>query len=109
MYDSPRLYVCQKHGRAFVLSMFLVVRRHRDAGPSISLRFVFKQSGGTLWLLCWPNRASTLVHSPCSICTTWSSCLPPLIVLSVKRCAGDRWDGYLLLVFIVPDTVLELT
>ena len=26
MYDSPRLYVCQKHGRAFVLAMFLVVR-----------------------------------------------------------------------------------
>ena len=42
MYDSPWLYVCQKHGRAFVLAMFLVVRRHRDAGPLISLRFVFK-------------------------------------------------------------------
>ena len=62
-----------------------------------------------MWLLCWPNRASIFVQSPCSICTTGSSSLPPLIVLSVKRCAGDRWDGYLLLVFIVPDTVLELT
>ena len=62
-----------------------------------------------MWLLCWPNRASIFVQSPCSICTTGSSCLLLLIVLSVKRCAGDRWDGYLLLVFIVPDTVLELT
>ena len=30
MSDSPRLFVCQKHGRAFVLAMFLVGRRHRD-------------------------------------------------------------------------------
>ena len=44
MYDSAQLSVCQKHGRAFVLAMFLVVRRH---GPLISLRFVFNQSGGT--------------------------------------------------------------
>jgi len=34
--------------------------------------------------------------------------LPPRIVILVKICAGDRWHGYLLLVFIVPDTVLEL-
>ena len=106
MYGSPRSYVCQKHGRAFVLAMFLVVRRHRDAGPLISLRFVFNKVEARVWLFCWPNRASTLVHSPCSICMTGSSCLPPLIVLSVKRCAGDRWDGYWVL--IVPYTVLEL-
>ena len=47
MYDSAQLSVCQKHGRAFVLAMFLVVRMHIDGGPLISLRFVFKQSGGT--------------------------------------------------------------
>ena len=52
MYDSPRLSVCQKHGRAFVLAMFLVVRRHRDAGPSISLRFVFNKVEARVWLLC---------------------------------------------------------
>ena len=106
MYDSPRLYVCQKHGRAFVLSMFLMVRKH---GALMLVRFVFNQSGCTRVAFVLANRASIFVHSQCSICTTGSSCLPLRIVLSVKRCAGDRWDGYLLLVFIVPDTVLELT
>ena len=104
MYDSPRLYVCQKHGRAFVLAMFLVVRRH---GALMLVRFVFNQSGGTRVAFVLANRASIFVHSQCSICTTGSSRLPLRIVLSVKRCAGDRWDGYLLLVFIVPDTMLE--
>ena len=47
MYDSAQLSVCQKHGRAFVLAMFSVIRRHIDVGPLISLRFFFKQSGGT--------------------------------------------------------------
>ena len=54
MYDSPRLYVCQKHGRAFVLSMFLVVRRH---GALMLLRFVFNQSGGT--------RVAFVLAEPC--------------------------------------------
>ena len=57
MYDSAQLSVCQKHGRAFVLAMFSVVRMHIDAGPLISLRFVFKQSGGT--------RVAFVLAEPC--------------------------------------------
>ena len=56
-HDSPQLFVCEKHGRAFVLAMFSVVRRHIDEGPLISPRFVFKQSGGT--------RVAFVLTEPC--------------------------------------------